>query len=84
MVSRLTRQHLVPNEDSYAVHQPAIEVDDGETIVETINSGQPIIRDASDVEKPFIARQQTGPIFVRGVAAGDLLAIEIHDHCCPR
>ncbi len=80
MISRLTREHLVPNQDSYAFRHPAIEVDDGETlIVETINSGQPIIRNAGDVEKPFIVRQQTGPIFIRGVQPGDLLAIEIHE-----
>ena len=80
MIPRLTREHLLPNQDSYAVRHPAIEVDEGETIiVETINSGQPIIRDAGDVDKPFIPRQQTGPIFIRGVQPGDILAIEIHD-----
>jgi len=80
MTLRLTREHLVPSQDSYAVRHPAIDVDDGETlIVETINSGQPIIRNAGDVERPFIGRQQTGPIFIRGVQPGDLLAIEIHD-----
>jgi len=77
---RLTRQHLVPNRDSYAFRDPAIEIDDGETVVvETINSGQPIIRAASDVDKPFIPRQQTGPIYVRGVQPGDVLAIEVED-----
>ena len=79
-MKRLTREHLVPNEDGYALRRPAIEIDDGEPlVVETINSGQPIIRSAADVEKAFIPRQQTGPIFVRGVQPGDLLAIEIHD-----
>ena len=77
---RLTRQHLVPNQDSYSFRDPAIEIDDGETlVVETINSGQPIIRDASDVNKPFIPRQQTGPIYIRGVQPGDMLAIEVVD-----
>ena len=57
MIPRLTREHLVPNQDSYAFRHPAIEVDDGETlIVETINSGQPIIRGTGDVDKPFIVR----------------------------
>jgi amidase len=78
-MKRLSREHLVPNQDAYSCRQPAIEVENGETfVVETINSGQPIIRGAEDVEKVFIPRQQTGPIFVRGIEPGDLLAIEIH------
>ena len=60
---RLTRDHLVPAEDSYACREPAIEVDDGEPfVVETINFRTPIIRTQADANpSQYREREETGP-----------------------
>lgn len=77
-MKRLTREHLVPGKDSYAYRQPAIEVDDGETLViETINSGQPVIRSAADMAGEVtltIRRDNRLPVVRPAVYTGDTLA----------
>ena len=76
---RLTRDHTVPCGKRYQVHEPAIEVELGETfVVETINFRTPVIRTPADANpKTYREREETGPIFVQGIAPGDVLAIEI-------
>ena len=76
---RLTRDHTVPVDRRYQVRDPAIEVDLGERIVvETINFRTPIIRSPADANPPeYREREETGPIFIRGVEPGDALAVHI-------
>ncbi len=77
---RLSREHLVPRNNRYGVYTPAIEIDDGETIVvETVNSWRAIIRSREDLSEGGYRREQTGPIYVRGIEPGDTIAIEIHE-----
>jgi amidase len=78
---RISRQHTVPNEHRYHVLEPVAEVALGETfIVETINFRTPIIRTPSDANPEiYRERQETGPIFIKGIQPGDILAIHIVD-----
>jgi len=57
------------------------EVGLGESfIVETINFRTPVIRRPEDSNpKNYREREETGPIFVRGIETGDVLAIHIED-----
>jgi amidase len=57
------------------------KVDLGETfVVETINFRTPIIRTSEDANpKEYREREETGPIFVKGIEPGDVLAIHIED-----
>lgn len=57
------------------------EVELGETfVVETINFRTPVIRTPEDVNpETYREREETGPIFVKGIEPGDVLAIEILD-----
>jgi len=76
---RISRQRTIPVEQRYRVFDPVAEVDIGETfIVETINSRTLIIRTPADANPPiYREREETGPIFVRGIQPGDVLAIHI-------
>jgi len=78
-MKRLTRDHTVPCDRRYQVRQPALEVDLAESfLVETINFRTPVIRTAADANPPvYREREETGPIFVRGIEPGDVLAIHI-------
>jgi len=92
---RVTRDKRVPLFERYRVLTPVVEVDPGTTlVVETINHMTPIVRSEADVH-PFGSpeyreREETGPIFVRGAAPGEALAVHIeeielvglpHAHC---
>ena len=77
-MQRLPRTDLAPRENTYSHSNPSLLVEEGEVfIVETVNSGQPVIRSEDDVKKPFYKRQLSGPIYVNGVKPGDSLIIEI-------
>jgi amidase len=78
---RITRDKTIPPDKRYQVREPVAEVELGETfIVETINANTPIIREPADANpEVFRERAETGPIFVRGIEAGDVLAIHIED-----
>jgi len=80
-MQRITRQHTVPVEKRYRVREPVAEVELGESlVVETINFRSPIIRTPADANPAvYREREETGPIYVRGVAPGDVLAIHIED-----
>jgi len=80
-MKRITRDHTVPLDQRYRMLEPVAEVDLGEEfIVETINFRTPIIRTPADANPPvYRERQETGPIFVKGIAPGDVLAIHVED-----
>lgn len=80
-MKRITRDNVVPRDKRYQVREPVAKVTLGETfVVETINFRTPIIRTPADVDPPeYRERQETGPIFVKGIAAGDVLAIRFED-----
>jgi len=78
-MQRITRNHTVPVEKRYQVHEPVAVVELGERfIVETINFRTPIIRTSADANPQVCReREETGPIYVQGIEPGDVLAIHI-------
>jgi len=78
---RIRRQHTVPVDQRYRVREPVAEVALGETfVVETINFRTPIVRTEEDANpEVYREREETGPIYVRGIAAEDVLTVEILD-----
>ncbi len=80
-MKRITRDHTIPCDKRYQVGGSALEVDLGETfVVETINFRTPIIHTPGDANpKVYREREETGPIFVKGIVPGDVLAVEIVD-----
>ncbi|MFO7957577.1 MAG: acetamidase/formamidase family protein [Candidatus Brocadiia bacterium] len=78
---RVSREHTVPPEKRCSVLEPVAEVEQGERfVVETINFRTPIIRRPEDANPAaFREREETGPIRVQGIEAGDVLAIHIED-----
>ncbi len=85
-IKRITRDKTIaPNvrystylDENSPLRRPAIEVEQGESVVETINGPCPIIRTPDDVNPAeYQEREETGPIFVKGIEAGDVLAIRI-------
>lgn len=80
-MQRVSREHTVPPEKRCANLEPVAEVEPGETfVVETINFRTPIIRTPEDANpETYREREETGPIYVRGIEPGDVLAIHIED-----
>lgn len=80
-MKRITRDHTVAPQARHKERTPVAEVELGETfIVETINFRTPIIRSAEDANpKSYREREETGPVLVKGIQPGDILAIEILD-----
>jgi len=80
-MKRITRNHTVPLNKRYQVREPVAEVELGESfVVETINFRTPVIHRPEDANpKEYREREETGPIFVRGIEPGDVLAIHIED-----
>jgi acetamidase/formamidase len=81
MMKVVTRDKTVPVQRRYQVREPAVEVALGESfIVETMNFRTPVIRTPEDANpKAFREREETGPIYVKGVAPGDVIAVHIED-----
>lgn len=81
MPTRIPRKYTIHPEQRYQIRQPVAEVDLGETfIVETINFRTPVIRTPEDANPAqYREREETGPIFIRGVQPGDVLRIQIED-----
>ena len=80
-MKRITRDHtLPPGIERYQPGKPAAFVERGESfVVETVNFRTPVVRSEGDVSPAvYREREETGPIYVQGVSAGDLLAIHIH------
>lgn len=80
-MKRVSRDKTVPNHERYQVREPVAEVElDEAFVVETINFRTPIIRTAADANpEVYREREETGPIFVKGIEPGDVLAIHILD-----
>jgi amidase len=80
-MKRVTRECTVPPQVRHKERIPVAEVELGETfVVETINFRTPIIRCPEDANpKSYREREETGPISVKGIESGDVLAIEILD-----
>lgn len=80
-MKRITRDHTVPPEIRHKAREPVAEVELGKTfVVETINFRTPIIRTPIDANpEEYREREETGPVFVKGIEPGDVLAIEIVD-----
>jgi amidase len=78
---RITREHTVPVDKRYQVLEPAAEVELGEPfIVETSNFRTPVIRTAEDANPAvYREREETGPVYVKGIEPGDVLAIHIDE-----
>jgi len=81
MMKRITRDKTVPPDRRYEVREPVAEVELGETfVVETINFRTPIIRTPKDTNPAnYREREETGPIFVKGIEPGDVLRIHIQN-----
>ena len=80
-MQRVSREHTVPVHKRYQVREPVAEVALGESfVVETINFRTPIVRTPADANPAeYREREETGPIFVKGIEAGDVLAIHVEE-----
>jgi amidase len=80
-MQRISREHTVGVERRYRAFEPVAEVELGESfVVETINFRTPVIRTPADANPPaYQEREETGPVFVKGIRRGDVLAVEIED-----
>lgn len=83
-MKRLARNQTVPCSKRHRVFEPVLVIDPGERIVvETINHMTPVVRSEADLHPHgspgYREREETGPIAVRGVQAGDMLAITIEE-----
>jgi amidase len=78
-MKRVTRDKTIPVHSRYTIHKPVLDVDlDESFLVETINFRTPIIRTPKDANpKEYREREETGPIYINGIDAGDVLAIHI-------
>ena len=77
---RITRDLRKSASDRYTVSEPAAHVSQGEVfIVEAATCVQPVVHSPDDCLKDFIKRQETGPIYIEGIKAGDMIRIEIRD-----
>lgn len=76
---RIARSQTVPVDKRYRVYEPVAEVElDEPIIVETITFRTPVIRTPDDANPTtYREREETGPIYIRGIAPGDVLAIHI-------
>lgn len=80
-MKRVTRDKTVPVGKRNKVHEPVLEVGlDESFIVETINFRTPVIRTPEDANPTnYHEREETGPIYVKGIKVGDVLAIHIEE-----
>jgi len=80
-VKTVSREYTVPPDKRCSALEPVAEVEPGESfVVETINFRTPIIRKPEDANPDtFREREETGPIYVKGVKPGDVMAIHIEN-----
>ena len=78
-MQRITRDKTVGVDRRYKVTEPVAEVELGESfVVETINFRTPIIRTPEDANpETYREREETGPIFVKGIRPGDVIAVHV-------
>ena len=77
----ISREHTVPANRRCEIQDPVAEVELGEAfLVETVNFRTPIVRTPQDANPgEYREREETGPIAVKGIDAGDVLAVHIED-----
>ncbi|MFW6189845.1 MAG: acetamidase/formamidase family protein [Planctomycetota bacterium] len=80
-MKRVSREQTVPPDQRCLALDPVAEVEQGESfVVETINFRTPVVRRPEDANpETFREREETGPIYVRGVRAGDVLAVHVEE-----
>lgn len=80
-MQKVTRDKTVPVDKRYKIRQSVIEIDLNESfLVETINFRTPVIRTPEDANPiNYREREETGPIYINGIEASDILAIHIED-----
>lgn len=78
-MQRVARSLTVPVARRYRVYEPVAEVELGETfLVETSNANSPIICTPEDANpQVYREREETGPIWIRGLHPGDVVAIHV-------
>ena len=76
---RVSRELRRSARDRYTVTEAAARVKQNEVfIVEAATCVQPVLKSPEDCRN-FIERQETGPIYVEGIKAGDMMRIDIID-----
>jgi len=80
-VRRITRDNTIPSSQRCSARTAVAEVELGEAfVVESINFRTPVVRTPEDANpEVYREREETGPIFARGIQAGDVLHIHIDD-----
>ncbi len=80
-MKRVSRDKTVPVDKRYRIKEPVAEVDLEESfIIETINFRTPIIYSPDDANpKEYKEREETGPIYINGINAGDIIRIHIEN-----
>lgn len=91
-MKRLTRDHRFRNHGDLATlpAEPPLRVAQGEAfVIETVDTGDVFMTSEADLDKPngpMSGNPSTGPVFVEGIRAGDVIAVHIEDlrvvgHC---
>jgi amidase len=91
-MKRLTRDHLFRNYGDLSTlpAEPPLRVAPGEPfVVETVDTGHMFMESEADMEKPngpMSGNPSTGPVYVEGIKAGDVIAVSITElhvvgHC---
>ena len=84
-MKKLTRDHLFRNYGDLSTlpDTPPLQVDLGEPfLIETVDTGDMLLLSEKDVDKgcgPMAGNPSTGPVYVDGVEAGDVIAVHIEE-----
>ena len=84
-MKRLTREHLFMNRGdlSSVPQRPPLHVELGEAFeIETVDTGDILMLSEKDKDKPkgpMAGNPSTGPVYVEGIKAGDVIAVHIED-----
>ncbi len=82
-MQRLTRNYLFKNHGDLSTlpDQPALFVEPGEWFtIETVDTGHFFMTSEAEMDKqpgPMAGNPSTGPVFVNGIKAGEVVAVRI-------
>ena len=81
-MQKLTSDHLFHNYNPYDMpEKPPLRVEQGELfMIETVNTSDRRVMSEQDLEKqrgPMAGNPSTGPVYVEGIRAGDVIAVTI-------
>ena len=85
VMQRLTQEHLFHNYnfEKTLPEQPPLTVSQGESfLVETVDTSHRNVMTEADRKKPagpMVGNPSTGPVFIEGIKAGDVIAISIEN-----